>query len=54
MAGTVPTSKNLVDGSVPSGKNLVDGPLKKARRGEGGSVGGWEGAGGGVGGRTFP
>ena len=29
MAGTVPSSKNLVDGTVPSSKNLVDGTPKK-------------------------
>ena len=36
MAGTVLSSKNLVDGTVPSSKNLVDGTSKKSGRGEGG------------------
>ena len=31
MAGTVPSSKNLVDGTVPSSKNLVDGTVPSSK-----------------------
>ena len=31
MAGTVPSSKNLVDGTVPSSKNLVDGTVQSSK-----------------------
>ena len=31
MAGTGPSSKNLVDGPVPSSKNLVDGPVPSSK-----------------------
>ena len=31
MAGTVPSSKNLVDGTVPSSKNLVAGTVQSSK-----------------------
>ena len=31
MAGTVQSSKNLVDGTVPSAKNLVEGTVSSSK-----------------------
>ena len=47
--GTVPSTKNLVNGTVPSSKNLLDGTSKKSGRREGQE--GWDES---RGGRNFP